>query len=177
MPGRTPNPNPDRSWLELNKQDRRRWAATEDALAAVDYWQAASGKPEFVYFIRAWSLVDEDDYDWAETGPVKIGVARDPIQRLAELQCGNPLQLRIQQVILGNREVEQAYHKHWHDARIRGEWFGNGAEEVIVALAREASRRQIEAHRNNPDDPDAVGASLHHLAWEAAGSTSWWEAA
>lgn len=77
---------------------------------------ASEPKPrQRVYFAQS----GEDD------GPVKIGVARDPVARLRELQVGNHEFLRL----LGYTEecdafkIEQRLHRQLHASCIRGEWF------------------------------------------------------
>jgi hypothetical protein len=51
---------------------------------------------KFVYFIG-----EDDD------GPVKIGVAKDPISRLRAMQTGNPRRLRVEHVLVGDMDVEK----------------------------------------------------------------------
>lgn len=61
----------------------------------------------FVYFIA-----EIDD------GPIKIGVAKDPVQRLRGMQTGNPRRLRIEYILIGNRETEQLLHEIWREYAI-----------------------------------------------------------
>jgi len=70
------------------------------------------GRTSFVYFIQA-----------GQTGPIKIGVAYDPVERLAELQVGNHEELRIVGLQLGTPSDEQLLHKEFASNHIRGEWF------------------------------------------------------
>jgi len=88
----------------------------------------------YVYFIQE-----------LEGQPVKIGVAADPLRRLASLQTGNPRTLTIDQLIVGGVSVEKRLHRLWgrKGACIRDEWFGNGYEGVILVLAKEIARRQL----------------------------------
>jgi hypothetical protein len=65
-----------------------------------------------VYFIRA-----------GEDGPVKIGSAERPDERLRDLQCGNATELTLMHVVGGWGPAERQIHKHYADRRIRGEWF------------------------------------------------------
>ena len=58
----------------------------------------------------------------------KIGKARDPAQRLKELQTGNPFALKLIGCIRclsdGHAfEIEKALHAKFRNQRIRGEWF------------------------------------------------------
>lgn len=65
-----------------------------------------------IYFIRA-----------GEDGPVKIGWAVDPKQRLAALQTAHHEKLLILRVIDGEQAEEQELHRRFSQHRIRGEWF------------------------------------------------------
>lgn len=58
-----------------------------------------------------------------ENGPVKIGRAADPADRLAELQIAHWETLRIVRVWEGDAAEEAALHLQFADLRIRGEWF------------------------------------------------------
>lgn len=64
-----------------------------------------------VYFIRC------------ESGPIKIGRARNAEQRLAELQTGNPNALSIVATVAGGVVAERNYHAKFAEHRLRGEWF------------------------------------------------------
>lgn len=72
----------------------------------------------YVYFIAC------DD-----ANAVKIGITRDPQERLAALQAGCPLQLRLAALIQTEPDTRQAadLEKQLHAAfrawRIHGEWF------------------------------------------------------
>lgn len=120
---------------------------------ALDVWPKALTEPLFVYFIQA-----------EHGGPVKIGQAQDPRARLRELQCGNPDRLVIRSVILAEQETERSLHVAWASARVRGEWFGGGMEEAIVAFAQQACRNQLEAAERGEG-----GFSIaRHAKWEIA---------
>lgn len=67
---------------------------------------------QLVYFIQA-----------AESGRVKIGIAANPVRRLAELQTGSPEPLRILGVIPGGARLESQLHARFADDRLHGEWF------------------------------------------------------
>lgn len=74
--------------------------------------QHARGRVRHLYFIQS-----------GDTGPVKIGSARDVKCRLGELQIGNHEQLRIVLVIRGAADYESVAHAVFDHLRIRGEWF------------------------------------------------------
>lgn len=65
--------------------------------------------------------------------PVKIGVAKKPLQRLKTLQTGNPQTLRLLLVVPGDDLLESILHNRFAEYRLKGsEWFyGPGVEEVI----------------------------------------------
>ena len=52
---------------------------------------------------------------------VKIGIAKDPVRRLKELQTGQPMQLHLLWSVAGNYEND--LHVHFAAYRVRGEWF------------------------------------------------------
>lgn len=93
---------------------------------AIDMWQAA-GVKQFVYFVQD------------ATGPVKIGTAVDPQQRLALLQCGNPRPLELQAIIPGDRATESSLHSRFWEHRMVGEWFG--LEDIILPFAHGVAER------------------------------------
>lgn len=67
----------------------------------------------YVYFVQAVS-----------GGPIKIGVAADPADRLAQLQPGNPERLQIIGVIPdAGRSGESILHLKFQRSRLCGEWF------------------------------------------------------
>lgn len=66
-----------------------------------------------VYFVQA-----------VNGGLVKIGVSNDPAGRLASLQCGCPLALRIVKTIDGVARTREAeIHQQFAAYRVHGEWF------------------------------------------------------
>jgi hypothetical protein len=70
----------------------------------------------YVYFIFA--MVDEDLMH------VKIGyTAGSPTARMASLQCGSPLKLRLAGWFRGTPELERRFHETFRSLRLHGEWF------------------------------------------------------
>jgi DNA-binding XRE family transcriptional regulator len=65
-----------------------------------------------VYFVRA-----------GDNGPVKIGWARVPEERIAILQSAHYEPLRVLRILDGERKLEKHLHTEFRDLRIRGEWF------------------------------------------------------
>ena len=68
-----------------------------------------------------------------DTGNIKLGISRDPEQRLKQMQTGNSSRLEL----VGYREAknrfkdESALHFKAADYRIRGEWFNHNAMGVM----------------------------------------------
>ena len=67
----------------------------------------------------------------------KIGVSADPDERLKQLQTATPLRLRLEHVhqcacTSDARKLEQMLHKELSMHRVRGEWFGAAAYNVIL---------------------------------------------
>ena len=95
------------------------------------YYSGAGSKREsFVYFIQA-----------GHSGPVKIGVAYDPVARLRDLQVASHEELRLVGVMLGTPAVESALHQKFAELHIRGEWFKPGkqlSEFILRANKRTA---------------------------------------
>jgi hypothetical protein len=66
-----------------------------------------------VYFVRNGA-----------NGPVKIGFTEGhPWKRMNELQPGNPVQLELIALAVGDRAQEHMLHLRFAVSRIRGEWF------------------------------------------------------
>lgn len=57
------------------------------------------------------------------SGPIKIGIAVNPRNRLKSLQTGHHERLEILATCDGGAEQESAYHKRFADHRLNGEWF------------------------------------------------------
>lgn len=54
---------------------------------------------------------------------VKIGTAVDPVARMATLQIGSPLPLRLIGSISGGGALEKRLHRRFVEYRVRGEWY------------------------------------------------------
>ena len=76
-----------------------------------------------VYFIRA------------ESGPIKIGIALDPAERLAGLQISHFEKLSLLTTAPGGIRLETKLHHRFAHLRIRGEWF-RPAPELLAEIAR-----------------------------------------
>lgn len=56
-------------------------------------------------------------------GVVKIGHAKDPWKRIAEIQVGNSSRLELAAIEGGDKEREAELHRQFAEHRMRGEWF------------------------------------------------------
>lgn len=116
---------------------------------------------------------------------VKIGYAQDVWQRLGELQCGNPYELRVLSFIPGGQETEGAIHVALAAHRVRGEWFDLGSDPLkvftdayrgrIITLLRPVARtphkRSSEAQKQAYDlyfDLRGTGPAPSQNAFEKA---------
>jgi hypothetical protein len=92
-------------------------AYLRDAAAATDFTQDGPILPQrkraplYVYFIGT------------EHGPIKIGSARSPYQRLCTLQTANAEELYLFAYAEGGVRLERELHTRFSDLRLRGEWF------------------------------------------------------
>ncbi len=76
-------------------------------------------KQDWVYFIQA-----------GIGGPIKIGVARNPSSRLAELRTGSHLPLRLVAAVPGAYDLEAELHADFAAHRTHVEWFQ--ADETLL---------------------------------------------
>lgn len=122
----------------------------------------------FVYFIGE------------ANGPVKIGVAKDPVKRVRELQTGNPRPLRVERVIVGHTDTERLLHKMWepyslvavrNGGRIGtepgSEWFEATIRGELYPILDTAIQQQIEKVPERMGDGEIHSGYLNDLLWEA----------
>ena len=110
---------------------------TDHAIETLDYWRRHNAATMFAYFIQEGT-----------DGPIKIGEAVNPVKRLEQMQTGNPRDLRIAAVVLAGRNTEWQLHGYWRaKAWLRGEWFGKGHHDAIIAKAMQIADAQVEAHK------------------------------
>ncbi len=73
-------------------------------------------------------------------GWVKIGRANNIADRMAELQVGCPVQLRLVAILSFDPADEPKFHARWSHLRDRGEWFRvEGDLDDALRAAREAT--------------------------------------
>ncbi len=93
-------------------------------------------------------------------GHVKVGVARDPEARLAQLQTGNSLPLSIiaKMPFQSRREameVERSIHRKYAHHRLNGEWF----REKMLREMRGAAKASVQGQAR-PDKFKAGDATF-----------------
>lgn len=117
-----------RAKVEAGGADNRTWLRLLACYAEVERLasEAAQSEQRYTYFIGG------------DAGAVKIGSASSPVERLASLQCGSPIPLRILAVAAGGYAVEREYHRRFESARSHGEWFQR-TPEIEAEIARLAS--------------------------------------
>jgi hypothetical protein len=87
--------------------------------------RAVAAGEQLVYFVQG-----------IDGGPIKIGIAVDPDERLRELQCFSPLRLAIRRVMPGGQAKEAEIHARFRHERLWGEWFEPEFEVVEFARAK-----------------------------------------
>lgn len=121
----------------------------------------------FVYFISE-----------GEDGPIKIGKAKDPVQRVRTMQTGNSRRLRIEHVIVGDLDIERYFHEIWEPFAVRSalnrnnaskppgtEWFAPEIRERLFPLVKELSEAQaiLLGERRLPKDLRPLVSEAHVL--------------
>lgn len=86
----------------------------------------------YVYFIQAGG----------NDGPIKIGIASDPDERLGNMQIGNHEELFMLAVVPGTVAMERDLHDRFAAGRIRGEWFAADTPGLRAEIRRAV---QLEA--------------------------------
>jgi hypothetical protein len=81
--------------------------------------------PGFIYFVQQYRK---------PSGPVKIGWSIDPRRRLADLQGGSPVRLRLLGFAPGTRVDERRLHSELVGLWSHGEWFRPSPELWAVVL-------------------------------------------
>jgi hypothetical protein len=74
------------------------------------------------------------------SGPIKIGIASHPLQRLTALQSGNPRKLTLRAVFCGNREDCKAVEKYilqvFSSFSVLGEWLSCDLMTVLNEISK-----------------------------------------
>lgn len=90
---------------------------------------------DVIYAIRA-----------GDAGPIKFGVAKEPLKRLATLQTGNPVQLKLLVAVDVHEENERLIHRYLRAERERGEWFAPTPKTLGLLDAMYLQSRDGECH-------------------------------
>ena len=71
--------------------------------------------------------------------PIKIGIGKNPRERLAAFQTANPNKLVIVQTwtVPNARKIERAAHKKLQPYRLEGEWFAISPQDGIAVVNME----------------------------------------
>lgn len=64
-----------------------------------------------IYFVKAWNKF------------IKIGTSLNLDARVASLQTGSPVELRVAAILEGSFQTEKGLHKLFDHLRYNGEWF------------------------------------------------------
>ena len=103
------------------------WGRTQDTLndllQALEAFDVPSEMGEvYVYAIRE-----------SETGRIKLGISKDPLARMAQLQTGNSQRLELVAYRKANQGLkdERDLHRKADEYHVRGEWFNRNALEVL----------------------------------------------
>lgn len=117
-----------------------------------------------------------------DQGPLKIGVAKDPIARLRFMQTGNPRRLRVERILVGLRDTEQLLHELWEpfaipsarnrvrvDSKPGTEWFRPEIRESLFPIVEAAASKQIVLLTSAIDDVDSgeLETVIRNAHWAA----------
>lgn len=91
--------------------------------------------PCFVYVVQ-------EDGDEA----IKVGTARDPLERLKTLQTGNRRELRLLYVLPGTHDTEAYFHRRLWLCRVRGEWFEGEAVPPFLDYIADLARKMVDQY-------------------------------
>lgn len=115
-----------------------------------------------------------------EESPIKIGMATDPLGRMASVQTGCWERLRLLYVVPGAHKLERAFHKRLSTARLEGEWFNGPAIESFLEWLGDYTREAVATYmpdRKLPPVPDfseiVVNRSGFGANWNAKLGHRW----
>lgn len=83
--------------------------------------------------------------------PVKIGHTGNVVNRIQNLQVGNPWPLELRAAYRGGRVLEQRLHSQFAALRLTGEWFDFGDQDPLVPISR-----FVREHRGIPEYRELV---------------------
>ena len=114
-------------------------SSMHEIIQAINDFEVPGDCPDlYVYAIRN-----------ATTGNIKLGISRDPKERLKQLQTGNdcPLELVAYKKAENRFEDEVSIHRHASANHVRGEWFDENVSKLLIdqGLAESANPVQSES--------------------------------
>jgi hypothetical protein len=99
-----------------------------------------------------------------EMEPVKIGRAKNPVRRLAEMQVGSPYTLRLFHAFYGRSDVVEVLELEAHEIlrdlgfHVRGEWFDCTPDEAASVVKKCAEIADLHVY-----DPQEIKAKLEQF--------------
>ena len=102
-------------------------------------------------------LDDSEKEFFVRKYPIKIGYSTNPVQRLEQLQTGNPFWLYLHAVIEGDMDVEAAWHNKFAKSRVAGEWFTAMDWQLELAIHKAVDCQVRMQLITNPGKTRAVG--------------------
>lgn len=101
----------------------------------------------------------------------KVGVANDVESRLAQLQTGNPLEMKILGAYgFDNAEIpERAIHQAWKKQHVRGEWFeGINPDDVYekfrdTCVILDGEYLMLSSHEATPEEIEDAEEESQYL--------------
>ena len=95
--------------------------------------------------IRLVYFIQEGD-----SGPIKVGVAKNVKTRMNTLQVGNPRTLHLLGTMPAKVGTERVLHNRFRHSRIGGEWFTPG-EDILNYIAQLSNNERAHQKRNRVD--------------------------
>lgn len=127
---------------------RKRWCEREIHLLRSGEMKAPLGT-RYVYFIAAIG------------GPIKIGLAKVPQERLKDLQTSHPKELRLLAWVIADEGKEKEYHLRFADHRLSGEWFARHPdilEEIRrIKISQRSAPLPLPRATRRPNSPKPIG--------------------
>jgi hypothetical protein len=132
-------------------------AAPSDHSLTTEHLSALAFKGQAAFLLRCAAATDLSDnrpvvpnqrrasryvyFIGAENGPVKIGVARVPYERLFTLQTAHHEELFIYAITPGGKWEEQKLHRDFAEYRLRGEWFERSRALLLHIISLQRAER------------------------------------
>lgn len=87
------------------------------------------------------------------TRRLKIGCAKDPWNRLRNIQTGCPTDLELAAILPGEEADERALHKRFRQFHVRGEWFAETGELAAYVATLPRPLREPRRFSREPITP------------------------